>query len=161
MIPGMARVYLETSFISALVTTRTDVASMYRRDASREWMESQSRRHELFASLEVINELDRPAFRQRAEALDIVRQLPLLTIDDAVVGFAELLIREHVMPGPLSGDALHVAASCLHRMDYLLSWNVRHLANANKLQHLQTICLRVAVFAPRIVTPDLLWETNR
>lgn len=62
------------------------------------------------------------------------------------------------MPSPVAGDALHVAASCIHRIDYLLSWNVRHLANPNKVSHLQTICVRTGHIPPKIVTPELLWE---
>jgi len=55
---------------------------------------------------------------------------------------------------------MHVAAACVHRIDYLLSWNVRHLANPNKLTHLQAICVRTGYMPPRIVTPDLLWEKS-
>src|SRR5205085_6318242 len=52
----MARVYLETSFISACVTNRTDVASLYRKQVSNEWWETQRSRHELFVSAEVTEE---------------------------------------------------------------------------------------------------------
>ena len=53
---------------------------------------------------------------------------------------------------------MHVAAATIHRADYLLSWNVRHLANPNKVRHLTTICIRLGLLPPQIVTPDLLWE---
>lgn len=154
----MADVYLETSFVSACVTDRTDPASVYRREASLEWWASQSRRHALFVSAEVIAELSRPGFRRSPDALKFVRDVPLLDLDTEVYGLATILVEEKVMPGPVGGDAVHVAVASVAGMDYLVTWNVRHLANPNKLQHLAAICLRLGLTPPRIVTPDLLWE---
>jgi predicted nucleic acid-binding protein len=153
----MASVYLETSFISACVTNRTDTASLYRRETSQEWWESQSSKYELFLSAETIAELSRPTAITQA-ALEWVRDIPLLDIDDEVRGFADILVKERVMPAPVAGDAIHVAVATVHDMDYILSWNVRHLANPNKIAHLRTICIRAGYLPPRIVTPDLLWE---
>ena len=56
----MPRVYLETSFLSACVSDRTDVASIYRRDLSREWWTTQRQAHELLISPEVLGELGKP-----------------------------------------------------------------------------------------------------
>jgi hypothetical protein len=156
----MARVYLETSFISACVTTRADPASIYRRDTSIDWWRAQAPRHELFISAEVIAELSHPDFASGIEALEQIRDVPLLDIDAEVRGFAQILVRERVMPAPIAGDAIHVAVACVHAADYVLSWNVRHLANPNKITHLRTICVRAGYLPPRIVTPELLWETT-
>lgn len=71
---------------------------------------------------------------------------------------AQVMVLEKVMPAPIAGDAVHVSVVCTHRIDYLLSWNVRHLANPNKLVHLRAICVRMGLMPPQIVTPDLLWE---
>lgn len=81
-------------------------------------------------------------------------------IDDDVRGLARLLVSEKVMPAPVAGDALHVAVATVYSADFLVSWNVRHLANPNKLDHLATICLRVGLMPPRIVTPELLWDED-
>lgn len=156
----MARVYLETSFISACVTTRTDPASLYRRETSREWWDTQRSRHELFISAEVIAELSDPRYPTSSDALNWVGGLPLLAIDQDVLGLATIFIRERVLPSPIEGDATHVAAACVGNMEFLLSWNVRHLANPNKVRHLQTVCLRAGLVPPQIVTPDLLWESD-
>jgi hypothetical protein len=75
---GMARVYLETSMISACVTDRTDPASLYRRQVSREWWESQRPDHDLCVSEEVLAELAHPDFRLRDEALSLVVGVPIL-----------------------------------------------------------------------------------
>ena len=146
--------------ISSLVTTRTDPGSIYRRDTSQEWWRTQAGRHSLYISAEVLIELSDPAFPRRVEALERVAALPVLGINQEVQGLARLLVREKVMPEPVAGDSIHVAVACVHRMEYLLSWNVRHLANPNKLRHLDTICLRLGFIPPRIVTPDLLWDES-
>lgn len=87
--------------------------------------------------------------------------LRALELNAEVAALAELLVRERVMPGPaVEGDAIHFAASAIHRMDYLLTWNQKHLANPNKRTHLAVICARINLSAPQIVTPDLLIVEN-
>lgn len=155
----MADIYLETSFISACVSDRDDVASAYRRQASLDWWQSQRSGHQVFVSPEVIRELEAPGNRRRGEALDLISDVQLLELNEAAIGLAKILVAEFVMPEPAAGgDALHVALATLHKMHYILSWNVRHLANPNKLAHLRSVCVRVGMVPPQIVTPDLLWE---
>ncbi len=156
----MAQVYIETSFISACVTNRTDSASVYRRQVSREWWETQAGLYTIFTSAEVVAELSHPQYPLSQQALAWIRNVSLLPITDEVSGLARIFVREKVMPGPVAGDAIHVAVASAHAMDYLLTWNVRHLANPNKLEHLQVVCLRVGIIPPRIVTPDFLWELD-
>jgi hypothetical protein len=156
----MPRVYLDTSLISAGVGDRDDPASIYRRRTTLEWWKTQAPRHELFVSGEVLAELSHRNYPHRQAALIWASEAKVLSLTDEVVGFASILVRERLMPLPIAGDAIHVAAAAVHSIDYLLSWNVRHLANPNKLAHLQTICLRHGLTAPWIVTPDLLWETS-
>ena len=155
----MATVYLETSFISACVSDRADPKSVYRRETSLEWWATQRVRHELYVSAEVIRELADPSYPKSQQALDWIADVPLTALTDEVRGLANLLVNERVMPSPPTGDALHVAAATVFGLDYILSWNVRHLANPNKLRHLRVICLRAGLVPPQIVTPDLLWET--
>jgi hypothetical protein len=152
-------VYLETSFVSACVSDRTDAKSVYRREASLEWWAQQRDRHALYISAEVIRELSDPTYPRRVAALEWLGAVPLLAITEEVRGLAILLVRERVMPSPPTGDALHVAVASVFAMDYMLSWNVRHLANPNKLQHLRAICLRAGLTPPQILTPDLLWDS--
>lgn len=157
----MARVYLDTSFVSSLVTTRTDVASVYRRNISTDWHRTQAPNHDLFISPEVVTELESPSYPARDAAFELIAELPLLEISDRVVGMATLFANERLMPGPeATGDALHVAVAVVHQMDYLLSWNVRHLANPNKTRHLQVICQRLGLLPPVIITPEALWERS-
>lgn len=154
----MSRVYLETSFISACVTERNDTTSAYRRQVSTTWWKEQQGKHKLFIAEEVLIELSHPAFRHGADAKALLRGIPLLPVNEDVRGLAKILVSQKVMPGPVAGDAIHVAVATVQGMEYMLTWNVRHLANANKLEHLRIICRRVGYVPPQIVTPDILWD---
>ena len=88
----------------------------------------------------------------------MIHGIYLLPVNEEVRGLAKTLVREKVMPGPEAGDAVHVAVATVHRMEYLLTWNVRHLANANKIEHLRVICRRVGYLPPQIITPEVLWD---
>ena len=152
-------VYVETSFFSAGVTDRGDPQSIVWCDASRRWWHAHRRRFNLCISEEVIAELSGPGFVHGAEALQMPRGLRVAELSPEVQGLASLLVGEKVMPGPsTAGDATHVADATIHAPDYLLGWNVKHLANLNKRAHLVKICLRLGPAPPQIVTPDLLWE---
>ncbi len=154
----MAAVYLDASFVSACVTDRADAKSLARHQTSLEWWQTQRRLHEVYVSQEVVRELSSPEFARREQALALIADMPLLDISVEVAGVAEVFVREYLMPAPAVGDAVHVAVCAVHGIGFLLSWNVRHLANPNKTAHLQAICRRLGLLPPIIVTPDLLWE---
>ncbi len=159
IIQRVARVYLETSFFSACVSSRTTPKSVGWRATSNDWWETQREKHELFISDEVVVELENPEFPERDAALEMLQGLGLLELTPEIRGLAEVLVREKLMPAPaVSGDAIHVAAATVHRIEYLLTWNVRHMANPNKRTHFAAICLRLGLVPPQIVTPDLLQE---
>jgi hypothetical protein len=83
----------------------------------------------------------------------------VLRLDVESEGLAKILVREKVMPGPEeSGDALHVALATVRQMDVVLTWNVKHLANRNKVVHPREVCRRVGYVPPEILTPDAFWD---
>jgi hypothetical protein len=87
--------------------------------------------------------------------------LTVLEPTDDVISFADVLVAEHVVPAPMAGgDAMHLAVATIHKVEYLLTWNVKHLANPRKQTHFAVICMRLGLAAPRIVTPDLLQEPD-
>jgi hypothetical protein len=109
-------------------------------------------------SPEVIRELSDETFENRKEALLVTLGCRRLDITDDARGVAKILVREKVMPGPAdTGDAVHVAAAIVNQCEYLLTWNVKHMANPNKKRHLGRICLKLGLFVPEIVTPESLW----
>lgn len=146
--------YLETSFVSACVTTRQDPLNRHRRWSSLSWWHGHARSHELFISGMVLRELAHPGFRSRVPALEFVGGLPVLETTSGAERIAAFLIAEKAMPRPVLGDALHAAIAIWHDIDTLLSWDVRHLANPRKVVHLERLCARLGRRMPRIVTPD-------
>lgn len=154
----MARVYLETSYVSACVTKRIDVRSLYRKDASLRWWRLERPRHEVLLSDEVVAELSDPRYPQSDEALNFVAGVAVLTATAPMVTLAEALVDRKVMPMPVGGDALHVAVATVSRCEYVLTWNVKHLANPNKVQHLTAVCLEFGLLPPKILRPDDMME---
>lgn len=156
---AMSSVYLETSFFSECCTIRTSEIARGRRATSQNWWADYASMFDLYISGEVVRELSSSDFPQevRGPALAMLRGLTLLPTTPEVVSFAEMVVDERVMPGPANaGDALHVALSVVHEMDYLLTWNQKHLANPNKRTHLTILAARARLRLPELVTPDLM-----
>jgi hypothetical protein len=154
----MARVYLETSFVSACVSYRTDVASAYQREASLAWWQSAQGRHEVLLSDAVVNELSDGRYLHREAAFAFVDGVPVLSLTPKMMALAEVLVVRRVMPRPIGGDALHVAVATVAGVEYLVTWNVRHLANPKKAQQVNAVCLEFGLVAPRILRPDDMME---
>jgi hypothetical protein len=154
----MARVYLETSFVSACVTARQTSRAIYDREMSLAWLEAEQSNNELLIADPEIVELSAPTYRDRDQALDLAAQFELQPITTAMEAFAIILADRFVMPQDLQGDALHVAVAVLLRADLLLTWNVKHLANENKQPHLRAVCIENGFIAPRIARPDILLQ---
>lgn len=151
-------VYIETSIFSAHASARTDARSEAWREATREWWRAQREHYDCFVSEEVINELGAGDYTGREDAISMLADIRLLEINDEIRAISEVYVRETVMPAPPDkGDSLHMAIASYHGVDFLLTWNVRHLANPNKQDHLVVINRRLALLTPAIVTPDMLW----
>lgn len=93
--------------------------------------------------------------------LRVLREIPELEIDEEVQELAEMLISNGGMPTFAEADALHVAVAAVHRIDYLLTWNCRHIDNAKKKPIIRSICIDAGYPYPEICTPmELLPEKN-
>jgi len=150
-------VYIETSIPSAYATTRTDPGSVYRCAKTKQWWHEQLHLYEPWTSDAVFVELSEGDWPGKMEALALVEALRRLEIDEETVAIAGRYVQEHLVPGNVRGDALHLAVATMHEVDFLLTWNIRHLANPNKLDHLTVINRRLGLLTPRIVTPEMLW----
>jgi hypothetical protein len=73
----------------------------------------------------------------------------------------EAYVRHQLMPSDPSGDALHLAIASFHRCDFLVTWNCRHLANANKFGHIRRVNGLLGLFVPTLTTPlELLGDED-
>lgn len=156
MKPG---VYLETSVISYLVGRLSrDVVVLGNQQLTREWWAHRRVDYELFGSEIVIGEAglgDPDLARQRVEICD---GLQLLAVSDAAERLGPQLMKAAGMAPNAATDALHVAVAAVHGMDYLLSWNCTHIANATIRRAIDKQCRASGYEPPVICTPQELIE---
>lgn len=147
------RVYIETTIPSYYHETRVDPEIVVKSRWTREWWDTSGSRYELWTSPIVIEELEQGTYPHKSEALRIVRTLPVLPVNDAVVNVAEAYRDRHVMPKFPVGDAFHLAIASVHHCHFLLTWNCKHLANANKYEHIRHVNTLLGLSVPYLVTP--------
>ncbi|HEU0013548.1 MAG TPA: type II toxin-antitoxin system VapC family toxin [Longimicrobium sp.] len=145
--------YIETTIPSFYFDRRRDAQSLARRAATRAWWEVAGDQYELTVGAEVLRELGRGEPAAAAERLALVAHLPVLPAEAEVVEIVQEYIRHKLMPAEPGGDALHLALASHHRCDYLVTWNCRHLANANKFGHISRVNAILGLQMPRLVTP--------
>lgn len=92
--------------------------------------------------------------------LQILEGLPLLELNEAAAALARALLDQGAVPAKAIGDAFHIAGAAVHGMDYLLTWNMKHLANAVMRTAITTVCLGQGqgYEPPVICTPEELLE---
>ena len=151
------RVYVKTSVPSAYVSQRPDPGALHRRQVTREWWEHQLGLYDAYVSASVLLELEQGRWPGQREAILLIEPLGRLEIDEEVMAVANRYVAERLVPADLGGDASHLAVACVQGVDFLLTWNSRHLANPNKLDHLTVINRRLGLLTPQVVTPEMLW----
>lgn len=156
----MARIYIETTVVSFYFNARPEPEMVARQNWTRRWLDqSLQGADELVTSLAVENELTGGDFPKKSEMLELASRFPLLDLNDSVAEAVEAYITNHVMPNDPAGDALHLAAASFHRCDFLVTWNCRHIANANKFGHIRRVNGILGLGNPALVTPlELLNE---
>ena len=153
-------VYIETSIPSFYYEVRTEPDNVARREWTRLWWNEHLADYDAYTSEAVIEELEEGSFPGKADALKLIESLPLLDIDEPIADIVENYISHHVMPNDPAGDALHLAVASFHKCDFLVTWNCRHLANANKFGHIRRINTLLGLYIPALVTPlELLGES--
>ena len=146
-------IYVETSIPSFYFETRPAAQMQARREWTREWWDIATLRDDLVTSLGVINELNHTPEPKRSECLQLLDRLPFLDITEEADDLVETYIANKVMPADAAGDALHLALATIHQCDILVSWNCRHIANANKTPHIRRINGRLGYETPLLITP--------
>jgi len=150
-------VYIETTIISYLTAWLSrDLIRAAHQQITQEWWHRRRNDFDLFISEFVINEAsagDPLAAQNRLEALT---GLPLLDINADVESLANSLIAEKALPPKAVTDALHIAVASVHNINYLLSWNCKHIANAEMQSAIELVCEMKSYRCPIICTPEEL-----
>lgn len=153
-------VYIETTIPSFYQEIRTEPEIIARRNWTREGWDNQREHYQLVTSIAVIEELERGDYPNKEQTVDLVAEIPLLSINTEIHDIVETYIRRKLMPADVIGDALHLATASFHGCDFLLTWNCKHLANANKFSHIRRLNTLLGIYVPALITPvELLsWE---
>jgi len=150
----MARNYVETTVVSFYFNARPEPEMVARQNWTRRWLDAALlTSDELVTSVAVETELNTGKFPNKSDMIELVSRFPLLDINDAVIEAVEAYIANHVMPNDPGGDAFHLAAASFHRCDFLVTWNCRHIANANKFGHIRRVNAILGLGNPALVTP--------
>lgn len=153
------RVYLETSVISYLVgRLNRDVIVLGNQELTREWWANSRAEYEFFVSEVVLAEISGGDANLAAERLAIAETLPLLGVTEDAERLAPLLLKAAGLATNAATDALHMAIAAIHGMDYLLSWNCSHIANAAIRRSIEKQCRLFGYEPPVICTPQELTE---
>ena len=158
----MARIYIETTVVSFYFNARPEPEMVARQNWTRRWLDAAlSSSDDLVTSLAAETELTAGDFPHKSDMIELASRFPLLDVNDAVIEAVQAYIANHVMPNDPGGDAFHLAIASFHRCDFLVTWNCRHIANANKFGHIRRINGILGLGNPALVTPlELLNEEN-
>ncbi len=152
-----SKVYVETSVISYLAARLSrDLVIAAKQQVTQEWWTMRRHFFECFSSAVVHDESaagDPEAAKRR---LFLLKDLKVLEISDDVLRFAKSLIVSGIIPKKASEDATHVAFATVNRMDFLLTWNCAHIANAEIRRSLGQFAEKQGFESPIICTPEEL-----
>lgn len=143
-------VYIETTVPSYLVAWRSpELVMAANQEATRSWWETSRPNFELFVSEIVVMEASGGDEEAAELRLGVLEGLPVLDVSAPVEALAERLLAGAAVPEKAKTDALHIAVATVHGIDYLLTWNCKHIANA---------IMRPGYDPPIICTPLELME---
>jgi hypothetical protein len=155
------RVYLETSFVSYLAGRLSeDLTTLQRQLSSQRWWEQERNKFDLVVSQTVYEECARgdvQAIEGRSAVLEATTLLPLT---GEILELAKRLIDPGPFPRKAEADALHVAAATVHGCEFLLTWNFKHINNAQMKRDASRIIEEYGYQPATVCTPDELMGSD-
>lgn len=153
----MESVYLETSFVSYLVARPSrDVTVAGHQQTTQDWWANRRSEFECVISQVVIDEASGGDATEAQKRLDMIAGLPELEITTDAETMAAAIMASGVLPPHVARDAAHIAVAAVHAVDYLLTWNCKHLANAQIARRIALVCEKAGHRMPIICTPEEL-----
>jgi hypothetical protein len=153
----MESVYLETTFISYLIARASrDLIVAGHQQTTQEWWANRRSKFACSVSQVVIDEaaIGDPAEVQKR--LAIIGGLPALEVTADAESLTQAIMATGILPPHAFPDAAHVAVATVHAIDFLLTWNCRHLANAQIARRISLVCERLGCRMPIMCTPEEL-----
>ena len=151
------KVYIETSVVSYLAARRSaDLIVAGHQETTRKWWRDRRGEFEAYCSELVIREASQGDPRVARRRVRSLTGLPVLQVSQAAELLAIRLMKSGGIPRQAPEDALHIAIATVHGMDYLLTWNCKHIANAEIRWNLSATCSAEGFVLPVICTPEEL-----
>jgi hypothetical protein len=137
-------VYLDATIPSFYYEDRPGTVMQAWREITVDFWDNARGNYDCFLSDETLRELQETGYpeEKREKCLALVAGLPRLAVTPEIVDLAGYYVAERLMPADDLGDAFHLALASWYRIQYLLTWNCKHLANANKFEHIQVLNAR-------------------
>ena len=155
-------VYLETSVISYLTSKPSlNIVTLANQQVTREWWEKERNFYDLFISGSVLDEISQGDLEASSSRLEKVKEIKVLTIDNQVQELSNLFIESRLIPPKAYEDALHLSYAIVQKIDILLTWNCKHLANHEILRMFQRMCNPLNLTLPDICTPYTLTRKGK
>jgi predicted nucleic acid-binding protein len=126
-----------------------------------EWWSHHRQKYDLTTSALVVQEISRGEERNAVDRQAILKGIRLLAIIPEAIALAKVLIQKGPLPKKAEEDALHIATATVHRVDYLLSWNCKHIANVFMQKDLTRIIQGQGWECPIICTPESMLELTK
>jgi len=153
----MATVYIETSIVSYLrLRPSSEIVMAAHQLLTQRWWNNERTKYELVVSQYVIEEAAGGDPTLASERLLALNGIPALPDAPEIRQIADEIMSRAILPRKAEVDALHIASVAHHRIDYLLTWNCRHIANATILPRIHKVLADMNIPIPMICTPEEL-----
>jgi predicted nucleic acid-binding protein len=153
----METVYLETTLISYLCSRPSrDLLVAAHQQITYDWWSSRRDDFDCFVSQVVIDEVTAGDPEEARKRMEIVATFPVLEVTKEAELLAKAILGSEAIPSRAVRDAAHIAVAAVHNVDYLLTWNCTHLANAQVIRRISVVCNREGFHMPTICTPEEL-----
>ena len=153
------KVYLETSVISYLTARPSrDILVAANQQVTQDWWQDRREKFDLYVCQLVDQEISSGDGEAVAKRQQTLAECSFLDIPVEAVQLAEKLIEQRAIPKQSPEDALHIAVATVSGMDYLLTWNFKHIANATRRASVELVCRLNGYEPPVICSPMELME---
>jgi hypothetical protein len=152
------RLYMETTIPSYLTSRPSrDLIIAGHQQVTKEWWETRRNVFQIYISQLVIDEATAGDLGAARERMQVIKDFPLLDITPEVGILASAILASGVLPRKAATDAAHIAIAAVHGMDFLLTWNCVHIANAVIVKAVANSCRQHGLECPVICTPEELF----
>ena len=156
------RLCLETTIPSYLAGRPSrDLLVAAHQEITRDWWESRRSEFDVYVSELVVQEVKAGDVLLANQRLEILRAIPVLAVNDEILQLARDLITEGPIPRRAAGDAVHIAIATVYGCEYLLTWNCRHIANAELHRAIRRVVEEYGYDVPSLCTPEELMGEQR